>query len=78
MEPALKLSALAQPFDVGDAEKLNASAFSDIAQSQEILKRQLQLITSSSCNLFQHTVADIVLTCQPSFGPIFITILLHT
>jgi len=67
MEPASKLSALAQPFGVGDtikswfglfnlfleaiqivlAETLHASAFSDIATSRKLLKRQLQLITSS-------------------------------
>jgi len=67
MESASKLSALTQPFGVGDAikswfglfslfleanqiviaENLHASAFSDIATSRELLRRQLQLVTSS-------------------------------
>ena len=62
MEVAFKLSALAQPFGVGDAlksrfgllnlfleanqivleKKLQVLSFSDIAASQELLKRQLQ------------------------------------
>jgi hypothetical protein len=71
MESASKLSALAQPFGVGDAikswfgffnllleanqivltENLHASAFSDIASSRELLRRQLQLITSSQSSI---------------------------
>ena len=71
MEPASKLSALAQPFGVEDAIEswiglfdlfleanqivivgnLHASAFSGIATSQELLKRQLQLITSSCSSI---------------------------
>jgi hypothetical protein len=67
MESASKLSALAQPFGVGDAlkswfglfnlfleahqiivtENLHALTFSDIATSRELLRCQLQLITSS-------------------------------
>ena len=67
MESASKLSALAQPFGVGDAlkswfglfnlfleahqiivtENLHALTFSDIATSRELLRHQLQLITSS-------------------------------
>ena len=67
MEPALKLSVLAQPYGVGHAiksflglfnlfleanqivlaENFRASAFSYIAKSRVLLKRQLQLITSS-------------------------------
>jgi hypothetical protein len=67
MESASRLSALAQPFGVGDAlkswfglfnlfleanqiiveENLHALTFSDIATSRELLRRQLQLITSS-------------------------------
>jgi len=65
MESASKLSALSQPFGIGDAikswfglfnffleanqiviaENLHASAFSDIAASRELLRRQLPLIT---------------------------------
>jgi len=71
MESVSKLSALAQPFGVGDtikswfglfnlflganqiivAHNLHASAFSDIAASRELLRRQLQLITSSSSTI---------------------------
>ena len=64
MEPASKLSALAQPFGVGVAIKfwsrlfnsfleanqigfVHALAFSDIDTSRELLRRQLQLTTSS-------------------------------
>jgi hypothetical protein len=67
MESVSKLSALAQPFGVGDAlkswfglfnlfleanqiivaENMHALTFSDIATSRELLRRQLQLITSS-------------------------------
>jgi len=66
METASKLSALAQPFGIGDAikswfgsfnlfleanqisiaENLHALTFSDIATSRELLRRQLQIITS--------------------------------
>jgi len=67
MDSASKLSALAEPFGIGDAlkswfglfnlfleanwiviaENLHAVTFSDIATSRELLRRQLQLITSS-------------------------------
>ena len=67
MESALKLSAMAEPFSVGDAikfwfglfnlfleanqiviaEKLHASALSDIATFRNLLQRQLQIIKSS-------------------------------
>jgi len=72
MESASKLSALTQPFGVGDAikswfelftffleanqiviaENLHASALSDISTSRKLLKRQLQLITSSRSTIF--------------------------
>ena len=71
MESASKLSALAQPFVVGDAlksrfglfnlfleanqikivENLHASTFSDTTTLRELLRRQLQLITSSRSTL---------------------------
>jgi len=74
MESASKLSALAQPFGVGDAlkswfglfnlfleanqiviaENLHVSAFSDIATSRELLRRQLQLITSSQSHILSY------------------------
>ena len=77
---ASKLSALAQPFGVGDplkswfglfnlfleanqiviADNLHASAFSDIATSRDLLRRQLQIITSSRSTILSPDTLEVI------------------
>ena len=97
MESALKLSAFAQPFGVGDAIKswfglfnmfleanqiviadnLHALTFSDIATSRELLRCQLQQITSSRSTILASGTLEVIPTPKSATNVQIVVNVLH-